>query len=90
MTLQNMKEAGADRVFKGEEEAIKVQHGIKSLTNLSYGIVKYKGGIYANDFLDEYGGDLKGFSFRDEEYENRLQDWIKRRELLNQPPASPQ
>ncbi len=89
MTLQKMKESGAERVFNGDEDAIKVQHSIKSLTDLSYGIVKYKGGIYANEFLEEYGQNPKKFSFRDGEYEKGLEDWIKRKELINQPPASP-
>lgn len=69
-TIETMREAEAERVFKGEEEAIKIPHfDTFNIIDFAYGIAKYQEGINANNWLEEFRKDYKQFSFKPGEYE---------------------
>lgn len=75
-TVETMKDAGADSVFKGLEKAIKIDYGIGTIMNFSYNIVKHENGTKANVWLEEFRKEPRRFSFRPEDYVNWAKDWI--------------
>ena len=76
-TIENMHEAGAERVFRGEEHAVKIPYGIKNILEFSDKIVTYENGKNANGWLDEYKKDPRVFSFKPGEYEKWACNWLK-------------
>src|SRR3989344_393433 len=54
-TIENMKAPGAaERVFKGEPDAVKIPYGIKGIIDFSYNIAKFDNGNRTNEWLDKY------------------------------------
>ncbi len=75
-TLENIKDAGAEKVFRGDEDAIKIPYGINNIMDLSYHIVRLDEGKRTNSWLDAFRADPRSFSFRDGEYTKWSKDWL--------------
>ena len=75
-TIENMIDAGADKVFKGEEDAIKISYGIGTIMNFSYYLSTYNNGANVNGWLEEFRKNPRGFSFKPDDYITWAPNWI--------------
>ncbi len=71
-TINHMKEAGADKVFGGERDAIKVPREVfENIVNFSEKIVKIEKGRRVKEWLADYKNKPKNYSFIPDKYN----DW---------------
>lgn len=76
-TTETMRNAGAENVFLGREDAIKIgMGGMGAITNFSYYTVKHENGGRTNDWLEEFRKDPRQFSFKPEDYVKWAPNWI--------------
>ena len=68
-TLEHMRKEGAEKVFIGEKDAIKIPYGIQGIVDFSYGLVKNEEGKHTNEWLNEFAQKPEKFSFEPHEYE---------------------
>jgi len=77
-TLETIRTAGPERVFKGEKEGIKITYGVDKFLEFVHGITTYEEGANLNRWTEEFQAEPKSFSFKPEEYEKWVGDWIKK------------
>ncbi len=77
-TLENVRESSSERVFNGEESAVKITHGIRNIYDFSSKVVKNREeGKEVNIWLEEYSNNPSKFSFKPGEYESWSDEWLK-------------
>jgi farnesyl-diphosphate farnesyltransferase len=76
-TIQTMQDAGAEKVFRGDEDAIKPAGGIIPIIKFSHDIVKREEGKRVNEWLEHYKEKPENFSFHPKKYETWLPRYIK-------------
>ncbi len=77
-TLQTMKNAGAEAVFKGEKKAIKIdREAFEKIYIFTERIAGIGAGAQARSWGMEYKEDPKKFSFIPGEYEKWAYNWLK-------------
>ncbi len=76
-TIETMENAGAERVFVGDETAIKIRHG-ENIIKFCGRLAMNYGGVNANDWLLEYAQNHAAFSFEHERYTRWSHEWLEK------------
>lgn len=65
-TLEHLTQSGAEKVFEGEESAIKIPYGIGNIMDFSYRVSRHDNGKTAVRWLDDFAVHSEKFSFAPE------------------------
>ncbi|MDO8508117.1 MAG: squalene/phytoene synthase family protein [Nanoarchaeota archaeon] len=76
-TIQNMRNAGAEKVYRGEDIAIKMQDNIMNIIDFAHYIVKQENGKSLDKFMEEYIKNPNKYIFTDNEYTSWRPNWVK-------------
>lgn len=83
-TIENMRSAGPERVFKGDEDAIKIPYGIDAIKDFTYNIVKFEKGEHLDNWLEKYKENPAKFSFKPGDYKDWAPQWLTTNQLKNE------
>lgn len=76
-TLDLMERAGAERVFRGDKDAVKVSHDVfANISRFVGGIVRLDYGVRVKEWELKYQHNPKKFSFEPGEYEKWSPNWL--------------